>query len=136
LDTLRRDSADRREVRTAECDWFGAEETLALAKAADSGRMETVRKSVMPAEVSVLFIGDWAFVGWPGEMFVEFALEVKAARKNCHVISIANGELQGYLVTEDAIRESWYEANNSLFQSPESGKILVKTTLELLKKHN
>ena len=39
LETLRRSGADRREVRTAECDWFGAEETLTLARAAASGRL-------------------------------------------------------------------------------------------------
>ena len=32
LEHLRRAGADRREVRTAECDWFGAEESLTLAR--------------------------------------------------------------------------------------------------------
>ena len=132
LDALRRSKADRREIRTAECNWFGAEETLALAKVAAEGRMQAAIDSVMPAEVQMMRVGDRFFVGWPGECFVEFALKVKAMCPNCCVISMANGELQGYLVTEEEARQHWYEAMNSLFSSPESGMILVNVTRELL----
>ena len=79
LETLRQSKADRREVRTAECDWFGAEETLALANAAAAGRLNAAIASVMPAEIQLMRIGPWFFVGWPGEVFVEFALMVKAS---------------------------------------------------------
>jgi neutral ceramidase len=133
LESLRRSNADRREVRTAECDWFGSEETLALSKAAAAGRLSAAAASVMPAEVQLMGVGPWFFVGWPGECFVEFALAVKASYPNCCVVSMANGELQGYLVTEEAMQNRWYEAMNSLFSSPESGTMLVNRTLELLR---
>jgi neutral ceramidase len=120
-------------IRTAECDWFGAEATLTLARAAAAGRVREAIASVMPAEVCLMRIGPWAFVGWPGEAFVEFALTVKAACRNCFVISLANGELQGYLVTQEAVRQGRYEAMNALFASPESGLALVTATLELLR---
>jgi len=120
------------EVRTAECDWFGAEETLTLARAAATGRVAAAIASVMPAEIMVMQIGPWFFVGWPGEISVEFALQVKARQPGCYVISLANGELQGYVVTEQAIREHRYEALNALFAGPESGRLLVDKTLELL----
>jgi hypothetical protein len=132
LETLRRTNADSRQVRTAECDWFGAEETLTLARADASGRLREAVASVMPAEISVMRIGPWSFAGWPGEAFVEFPLEVKSKAENCYVICLANGELQGYLVTEEAVRRGWYEASNALFSSPESGNTIVKATLELL----
>jgi neutral ceramidase len=48
------------------------------------------------------------------------------------VISLANGELQGYMVTEEAAREGGYEALNSFF-GPHSGRMLVDVTLELLR---
>ena len=86
----------------------------------------------MPAEVALMRIGPWAFAGWPGEAFVEFSLKVRASHPNCHVISLVNGQLEGYLVTEEAVRQGWYEALNALFASPESGELLVMTTLELL----
>lgn len=133
LERLRQSNADRREVRTAECDWFGSEETLALAKAAAEKRLNAAIASVMPAEIQLMRIGPWFFAGWPGECFVEFSLMVKAAHPNCHVISMANGELQGYLVTEEAMQKHWYEAMNSLFCSPESGMVLVNRTLALLR---
>jgi hypothetical protein len=86
----------------------------------------------MPAEISLMRIGPWSFAGWPGEAFVEFPLQVKSACPTCYVIALANGELQGYIVTEEAVRQGWYEASNALFSSPESGIALVRTTLELL----
>jgi neutral ceramidase len=133
LDSLRRSNADRRDVRTAECDWFGAEETLALSNAAAEKRLNAAVASVMPAEVQAMHVGPWTFVGWPGEVFVEFALAVKASHPNCHVITLANGELQGYLVTQEAMEQRWYEAMNSLFSSPEAGMTLVERTLALLR---
>jgi neutral ceramidase len=133
LETLRRSRVNRCEVRTAECDWFGAEETLALADAAAAGRLRAAVDSLMPAEIQIMRVGSRSFIGWPGETFVEFALKVKAQYPGCCVISMANGELQGYLVTEEAVRQRWYEAMNSLFSSPEAGMVLVNVTLELLR---
>ena len=125
-------AASPAQVRTAECDWFGAEETLNLARAAAAGRIDRVVASVMPAEVTLARIGPWAMAFWPGEVFVEFSLMVKARHPNCFVVSLTNGELQGYLATEQAMRENWYEAMNSLFSSPQAGMLLVGKTLELL----
>jgi hypothetical protein len=66
-------------------------------------------------------------------MFVEFALAVKAQALNTFVISYANGELQGYLVTKEAAEQGGYESQNAIFKSPESGELLVQKTLELLR---
>ena len=132
LAALRESGADRREVRTAECDWFGAEESVALAHAAAEGRLDDAVAAVMPAEISLMRIGPWRFVAWPGEIFVDFALRVKARCPNCCIISLANGELQGYLATEEAVRCGWYEAMNAMFASPASGMLLVGKTLEML----
>jgi len=124
LEHLRTSEAPCTEVRTAECDWFGAEETLVLARAATSGRLAAAAEACLPAEVQVFHVGPWCFV--------EFALRVKARRPNTYVISLANGELQGYLVTAEAVAEGGYEASNALFASPASGDLFVQTTLELL----
>jgi hypothetical protein len=129
---LQSSAALRAAVRTAECDLFGAEETLCLAMAAADGRLEAVAGSVMPAEIMAVRVGPWSFVGWPGETYVEFALAVKTHRPNCFVVSLANGELQGYLVTREAVRQNTYEALNAIFASPASGDLLVRKTFELL----
>jgi hypothetical protein len=77
-------------------------------------------------------IGSWTFVGWPGEIFVEYALAVKGEARDTYVISLANGELQGYITTEAAATEGGYEAANAIF-APQSGQVLVETTLRLLR---
>jgi hypothetical protein len=86
----------------------------------------------MPAEIQLVRIGPWNFIAWPGEMFVEFAQEVKRRSPDTFLISYANGELQGYLVTREAVDEGGYESSNAIFRSPESGAMLVAKTLELL----
>ena len=132
LEHLRTSGAPRQEVRTAECDWFGAEETLTMAKAAAEGRLSQGYELALPAEIQIIKIGPWAFVGWQGETFVDYALAVKKLFKNTFIISCANGELQGYIVTKEANDEGGYEASNALL-SYESGDIMVQKTAELLR---
>lgn len=122
-------------VRTAECDVFGAEETLTLARASEAGRLTHYASTCMPAEVQLIGIGPWVYVAFPGELFVEFALEIEAEFPNAVVVTLANGELQGYLVTGEAVREGGYEASNALFKSPDSGNMLVQAAKEALKTH-
>ena len=131
LESLRAKGAPRQEVRTAEVDGFGAEHTLALAKAEADGRAEAAFRACMPAEIQVISVGPWRFVGWPGEIFVEYALELKARFPNTYVFSLANGSLSGYLATPEAAAEGGYEASNSL-QDPAGGRILVDRTAKLL----
>lgn len=133
LGRLRNEEANRQEIRTAECDWFGAEETLTLAQAAQDGRLAAAYQSVMPAEIQLIKIGPWSFIGWPGELFVEYALELKRQTPDTFIIALANGELQGYIVTPEAEAEGGYEASNAIFAS-ESGTLLVRQTLALLAK--
>jgi neutral ceramidase len=133
LARLRCSGVDSGTVRTAECDWFGAEETLLLARAARSGKLQAVAAQCLPAEIQVIRLGRWTFVGWPGEQFVEFALQVQQADPNTFIICLANGDLQGYLVTAEAVAGQGYEASNAIFCSPESGDLLVQRTLDLLR---
>jgi hypothetical protein len=132
LKSLRESGAARTDVRTAEVDWFGAQETLTLARAAARGEVAAAAEAALPAEVQAILIGPWTFIAWPGEMFVEFALDVKRRCPDTFLISYANGELQGYLVTAQAAAEGGYESSNAIFKSPESGQMLVDATLRLL----
>ncbi len=132
LEALRAGGGERATTRTAECDVFGAEETVTLARAARSGAVAEAARECMPAEVQVVRIGDVCFVGWPGEVFVEYALRVREQYPAAHIITLANGDLQGYVVTQEAIDEGAYEAGNAIFASPASGEAMVETTLRLL----
>jgi neutral ceramidase len=128
---LRNEGAPRQLVRTAECDLFGAEETVELARAARDGRLESAIHSSCPAEIQVIAIGPWRFVAWPGEIFVEYGLELKRRAPNTFLVTLANGELQGYIVTEEAASRGVYEASNAVF-APVNGTRFVEATLALL----
>lgn len=128
---LRATGTARPVVRTAEVDWFGAELSLTLAQAHADQRLAQTIEACKQAEIQMIKIGPWAFVGWQGEIFVEYALEVKAKARNTYLISLANGELQGYIVTEKAATDGAYEAASAVL-APASGKVFVKRTLEML----
>jgi neutral ceramidase len=89
LAELRRDGASAQEVRRAEVDRFGADETVTLARAAADGRLEAAADGCMPAEIQMIRVGPWTFVGWPGEIVVEHALALKARAPDTFVISLS-----------------------------------------------
>jgi hypothetical protein len=133
LEELRHNHCLRSVVRTAECDFFGARETCTLTKTSAAGQLSKIYNTCLPAEIQIFLIGPWKWIGWPGEIFVEYSLEIKKNVSDAFVISLANGELQGYIVTKEAFQEGGYEASNTLFD-PQSGAALVKRTLQLLEK--
>ena len=120
------------ETRTAECDLFGAQETLTLSAMAHKGRLKQFAELCMPAEVQCFRMGTQRIVALPGEIFVEFILDLHAEFPDIHIITMANGELQGYLVTEEALAEGGYEASNALFKSPDGAELLMDMAAELL----
>jgi len=124
-------SDNPQEIRTAEVDWFGAEELLHLSVMAESNELEKYYRLCLPAEIQIIRIASCNFVAWPGEIFVEYALELKKKAENTFVISLANGDLQGYIASKDAEEKGFYEASNSIFDSS-GGDTLVTETLRLL----
>lgn len=130
LDTLRKNNESEKEIRTAECDWFGADQAHVLARASLNGEFEQEYKEILPAEITTFSIDGTFFTGWSGEMFVEYSLELK---KRCdqpvYIIGLANGTLGGYIVTKEAAEQGGYEAANALI-SPEAGNLLIKETLK------
>ncbi len=132
FERLGREGASHGPLRTAECVCFGCEEGLTLAKAQASGKTTQLQEQYRLAEVQVFRIGDVFLVGLPGEQFVEYGLEIKGrAPAKTFVVSLANGELQGYIVTPEARCGMSYEAAFALFAA-ESGQALVHTALELI----
>ncbi len=132
IEELRLSGAPAAAVRTAECDVFGAEETVAIAIAANNGKLLPAIQSCLPAEIQILRVGPTMFVGWPGEFFVEFAQSLSREHPDAVVITMANGELQGYVVTQEAIDRNYYEAGTALFKSPETGDLFVRESSKLI----
>jgi hypothetical protein len=131
---LKCEGAPHGPVRTAECVIFGCEEGLTLARAQAAGETARLQERYRKAEVQAFRIGDTFVAGLPGEQFVEYALQLKrAAPARAFVLSLANDELQGYIVTPEARNQLSYEAAFALFAA-ESGQRLNDTALGLLKK--
>ncbi len=121
--------AGRAQIRTAEVAVFGAEAQLKLAHAQQSGELARLLARLRPFEVQVLRIGNACVVGWPGEFFAEYGLQLKQrAAMRSFVVTYTNGELQGYIVTPEAAIRGGYEAASSLF-GPETGAAMVSTAL-------
>lgn len=132
FEQLKHEGASHGPVRTAECVVFGAENALVLAGAQAAGEVSCRQIEYGRAEVQVLRIGDLFVVGLPGEQFVEYALEIKhRAPRRAFVVSLANGELQGYIVTPEAAATGGYEAAWALFR-PESGARMVNAVLKMM----
>lgn len=128
---LKATGAPRTQVRTAECDVFGAEETAELSRAAEDGRLAAAIAACTPAEIQLIEIGRWKFVAWPGEFFVAYGLDVRRQSPDTFVITLANGELQGYIVTAEAAARGVYESTNAVF-SPANGPRFVTESLALI----
>lgn len=129
---LKETSSNKQGIRSAEVDWFGAEEIAFLSKQAASGSLDEAYKKCLPAEIQIIKVGNWKFAAWQGEIFIEYALELKKQVKDVFLITLANGELQGYIPTKEAHEKGYYEASNSFFDYT-SGDVLLKTTIEELK---
>lgn len=128
---LRQQKAPRAEIRTAECAVFGAERTVALARARADGLIERKLADYEPAEIQLLRAGDIDIVGLPGECFTEYSLQIKsAAGRKTFVVSLVNGDLQGYIVTPEAVAAGGYEATNAVFAA-DSGRMLAEAALKI-----
>ena len=132
---LKKSSSNPQEIRTAEVNWFGSEELLYLSTLAHSSVVEKAYRSCLPVEIQIIKIGVWSFIAWPGEIFVEYALKLKDKFDHVSLITCANGELQGYIITKEAQEKGFYEAGNSFFDY-KSGEILIQETVELLERLN
>lgn len=133
LDTMLLKCKPMAEIRTVECDWFGAEENLKLTKMFIRGELEEVYNSILPIEINSIALGEFHFVFLPGELFVEYSLRIKEILpRKVFVNTLSNGVLAGYIVTKEAENAGGYEASNSIF-SAEGGELIVQTVNEMLK---
>lgn len=125
------DGTPRVIVRTTECDLFGAEASHALAQSKVDGRIDEALRGCLPAEIQLLCVGPWRFVAWQGEVFIEHALAIRRANSDTFICTCANGDMAGYIATEQAAAEGGYEASTSVF-STDSGRMLIEATQRLL----
>ncbi|MES2692210.1 MAG: hypothetical protein V4773_01975, partial [Verrucomicrobiota bacterium] len=95
-------------------------------------------KWTFEGEVMTIAVGDeLAFVGLPGEMFVELGLAIKqnSPYQFTFVNTLANGAI-GYVANRKAYREGTYGASTATTRSnPGTGEALVDSAVRQLIKH-
>jgi hypothetical protein len=98
--------------------------------------VEQIRKrGTQPAEVQVLAIDEYAYVGIPAEYFVEHGLRVKeqAYPRRALVVTHANG-MVGYVPHKEAFLRGGYETTFGVGSklAPEAGDLLADAAIELV----
>jgi neutral ceramidase len=87
------------------------------------------------AEVQALRLGDAAFIGLPGEPFVELGLRLKQGShfRHTYVAGLANG-CEGYIPTRAAFDEGGYEVRTARSSKlhPDAGDMMVAAGAALL----
>lgn len=89
-----------------------------MASIGEARRIATMPRTMLVQDVPVTVVafGDVAILGYAGEPFTEYAVELRDAFPRLHVMSacLANGA-QGYLPSAAAFAEGGYEAHSSEF---------------------
>lgn len=132
------DSKDREEYflwQNANLRYLGIEDQLGFIKFLNSGKPMEVLTDEAPVEIHVIRLGGTCIVGTPGEIFVEYALYVKAMAGFGTVIynELSNGTLPGYLYTPESLITGGYETGNSML-SETFGRHLVDAVLDTIEK--
>jgi neutral ceramidase len=116
-------------ARTAECDVFGAEQRLDVARRVAAGDVDAAGSEAV--ELQVIRVGKWCYAAWASETYVEFGLELKRRCADTFAITVANGQAPGYVTTQAAAEAGCYEAGAAVFQ-PEMGTLYVETATAMV----
>jgi hypothetical protein len=96
-------------------------------------QLHAVQDGAIPAEQICIAVDDTAFLSFPGELYTEIGMKIKAASpfSRTYIIGLANGSV-GYLPTRKAIGEGGYAEHVRRVEADAEDAILSKS-LELLK---
>jgi len=98
-------------------------------------REEIRRRPTFPGIVQALRVGDVGVAMLPGEMFVEFGLDIKlhSPAQRTFVVELSNGVV-GYVPTKEAFAGGGYEQRpaTSSRLAPVAGEFMVDTALSML----
>ncbi len=130
------DSKNREEYylwQNANLKLLGSEDQLGYVRMQKKGIKVELLSDEAPAEIQVIRLGGTLIVGVQGEMFVEYALYIKAVAGFGTVIvnELANGCLPGYLYTPESLVTGGYETDTSML-GENFGKHLVDKALEII----
>lgn len=112
---------------------LGSEDQLGYVKMQKQGMRIELLTDENPAEIQVIILGDTCIVGVQGEIFVEYALYIKAMAGYEMVVfnELTNGCLPGYLYTPESLVEGGYETDTSML-GEKFGRHLVDAVLDVI----
>ena len=112
---------------------LGSEDQLGYVKMQKQGMRIELLTDENPAEIQVIILGDTCIVGVQGEIFVEYALYIKAMAGYEMVVfnELTNGCLPGYLYTPESLVEGGYETDTSML-GEKFGRHLVDAILDVI----
>ena len=134
LEELKRGGADYIAVQNADLKLLGYEDVLGYIEMREQGRRIDLYEDEREAEIQAIAIGDARIAAIPGEVFVEFGLDIKRRSPlpgTTFVVELANGCLPGYACTRQAYAEGGYEAGTSLL-AEDFGYEMVEKAVELM----
>ena len=104
------------ETQTANLWVLGAEHGVRYARLHAAGEMDAHLADNVPYTFQITLINDAAYVFLPGEIFVEFSLDIKerSTFEDTYVLTLSNGSLPGYCVTRDEAATGGYEVWQSM----------------------
>ena len=92
-----------------------------------------VQDQAIPAEHICISLCETAFFSFPGELFTEIGMEIKAKSPftNTYIIGLANGDV-GYVPTRKAISEGGYAVDVRRVDA-DAEQVILSSSLGLLK---
>jgi len=114
---------------------LGSEDQLGYVKMRKQGTKIELLEDEVPDEVQIIRLGDTCVVGVQGEVFVEYALFVKAMAGFGTVIfnELTNGVMPGYMYTPESLVTGGYETDTSMLDAS-FGRILMNAILDTIEK--
>lgn len=136
LNAKYKDTTDRKEyymLQNANLKLLGSEDQLGYILMQKRGIKISLLEDEAPCEIQSFKIGGLLIVGFPGEVFVEYGLYIKATAGFGTVIvnELSNGVLPGYLYTPESLVTGGYETDTSML-SAEFGKKFMDGIFETI----
>lgn len=114
---------------------LGTEDQLDYVRLMKSGVKLDIIENNVPAEIMLVRINDMLVIGFPGELFVEYGLYLKALAGFPMVVvnAMTNGCLPGYVYTPEGLCLGGYEVDNSMI-GENFGRHMVEKILDCVQK--
>lgn len=122
------------ELQNANVKMLGAEDLLGYIIMLRKGKRIDLYEDEKPAEILTVTIDGISMVFMPGEIFVEYGLQIKNAfpEREMFMASVSNGCLPGYVYTREALEEGGYEADTSML-SADMGELMTNKSIKMLR---